>query len=99
MIAFLAAQLLGDSELRLPNPAREDPPPVSSTPHAAQTLAHLQSLCHNKHYASLKDDIQLAVAIIQDPAQTWLDAPTFLARLVARLFIDKKYLEILRRKQ
>jgi len=99
LIAFITAQLYGDGQLRLPSPVTpQDVPPVSTTPQAAQTLAHLESLKHDKQYLSLKDDIDRVVDMVKDMSQTWLDAPMFLVRLVSSLFADQKYLEVLRRK-
>ena len=99
LIAFIKAQLHDDTHLRLPNPAApHENPPLATSPQAAQALTHLESVRHNKQYMSLKDDIQVAVEVIKDPAQTCLDAPVFLVRLVSSLFVDKKYLHVLRRK-
>lgn len=99
LIAFITAQLYGDGQLRLPSSAvLQDIPPVSTTPQAAQALAHLESLHHDKQYLSLKDDMDRVVDVVKDMSQTWLDAPMFLVRLMSSLFADKKYLEVLRRK-
>lgn len=109
LAAFIAAQMPGDASLRLSADAAGA---LSSSctavtagagagcgpsQQARQTAAHLDSLRTNKQYASLRHTVDMAIESVMSPQMSLRDANMLLSRLVAALFPNVSYLEIIRR--
>jgi len=111
LAAFLAAQMPSDASLRLTpdapgaigkssaasSPQRSSPPTCSASQQARQAFAHLESLRTNKQYTPLRDSVDMAVDLVSSAHLSLRDANVFLSRLVAAVFPDVCYLEIIRR--
>jgi len=111
LAAFLAAQMPSDASLRVSadapgaidgkgstvsSPQRSSPPRCSPSQQARQTYVHLESLRTNKQYTSVRDVVDMAIEMVASPQMSLRDTNMFLSRLVAAVFPDVSYLEIIR---
>ena len=71
------------------------PPPSALSNVAAKHFAALNGLKGNKQYVDLKPELEASLAFITDPKNVVFHVYKLFLRLVASLYADKKYLDIL----